>query len=93
MISVASNIMPVEIKRMTMYALRGNFPEAAKLHLELFPLIKALFMDGNPGGIKYAMKLVGRDSGELRSPLVEANEATRVAIEQQLEKHALEHAA
>ena len=92
-VSVASNVKPVEIKRMTMFALRGNFPDAAKLHHELFPLIKSLFLDGNPSGVKYAMKLLGRDSGELRQPLVEASEAARVAIEQQLEKLALEHAA
>ena len=92
-VSVASNVKPVEVKRMTMYALRGNFADAAKLHHELFPLIKALFADGNPAGVKCAMKLLGRDSGEMRQPLVEASEAARVAIEQQLEKLALEHAA
>jgi 4-hydroxy-tetrahydrodipicolinate synthase len=92
-VSVASNVKPVEVKRMTMFALRGNFADAAKLHHELFPLIKALFMDGNPAGVKHAMKLLGRDSGEMRQPLVEASEAARVAIEQQLEKLALEHAA
>jgi 4-hydroxy-tetrahydrodipicolinate synthase len=92
-VSVASNVKPVEIKRMTMFALRGNFPDAARVHHELFPLIKSLFLDGNPSGVKYAMKLLGRDSGELRQPLVEASEAARVAIEQQLEKLALEHAA
>ena len=92
-VSVASNVKPVEIKRMTMFALRGNFPDAAKLHHELFPLITSLFLDGNPSGVKYAMKLLGRDSGELRQPLVEASEPARVAIEQQLEKLALEHAA
>jgi len=92
-VSVASNVKPVEIKRMTMFALRGNFPDAAKLHHELFPLIKSLFLDGNPSGVKYAMKLLGCDSGELRQPRVEASEAARVAIEQQLEKLALEHAA
>src|SRR5688500_1838656 len=92
-VSVASNVKPVEIKRMTMFALRGNFPDAAKLHHELFPLITSLFLDGNPSGVKYAMKLLGCDSGELRQPRVEASEAARVAIEQQLEKLALEHAA
>ena len=92
-VSVASNVKPVEVKRMTMYALRGNFAEAAKVHHELFPLIKALFAEGNPAGVKCAMKLLGRDSGEMRQPLAEASEAARVAIEQQLEKLALEHAA
>ena len=79
-VSVASNVRPVEIKRMTMYALRGNFPEAAKVHHELFPLIKSLFLDGNPAGIKYAMKLSGRDTGDVRLPLWEASEATQQLI-------------
>ena len=59
---------------------------AAAIHRRLFPLIKALFLDGNPAGIKHAMKLAGRDTGELRLPLWEANEATRKAIEEQVRK-------
>jgi len=43
------------------------------VHHEIFPLIKTLFLDGNPVGIKYAMKLAGMDSGEMRLPLWEAN--------------------
>jgi 4-hydroxy-tetrahydrodipicolinate synthase len=92
-ISVATNIVPAEIKRMTQQAFRGDFDQAARVHHDLLGLIKSLFLDGNPSGIKYAMKLLGRDSGELRLPLVEANESTRIAIEQQLEKLALAHAA
>jgi len=83
-ISVASNIIPREIKQLTQLAATGKYTEAATLHKKLFPLIKSLFLDGNPVGIKYAMKLVARDSGELRLPLVEANDATKKAIEEQV---------
>ena len=44
-------------------------------------MIKTLFLDGNPVGIKYAMKLAGLDTGELRLPLWEASDATKKAIE------------
>ena len=80
-ISVASNLLPREIKAMTKLALAGNFAEAANLHHRLFPLIKTLFLDGNPAGIKHAMKVAGLDSGELRLPLWEASETTRGTIE------------
>ena len=85
-ISVASNLLPAQIKQMTKLALAGNFAEAATIHHKLFPLIKSLFLDGNPAGIKHAMKLAGRDTGEMRLPLWEANDATRKAIEEQARK-------
>ena len=67
---------------MTKQCLEGRYAEAAKLHKRLFPLVKAIFLDGNPAGIKHAMKVAGMDSGELRLPLWEANEATKRAIEE-----------
>jgi 4-hydroxy-tetrahydrodipicolinate synthase len=80
-ISVASNLLPAQIKKMVALAAGGNFSEAAIIHRRLFPLIKSLFIDGNPVGVKYAMKVAGRDTGELRLPLWEASEATKSIIE------------
>ena len=85
-ISVASNIIPAQIKAITQAALAGNFAAAAEIHVKLFPFIKSLFIDGNPVGIKHAMKAVGMDSGELRLPLWEASDATKKLIEQELQK-------
>jgi 4-hydroxy-tetrahydrodipicolinate synthase len=80
-ISVISNLLPDKVKQMVKYAQDGNFAEARAIHYQLFPLIKAIFLDGNPVGIKYAMKVAGMDSGELRLPLWEASEATKKQIE------------
>jgi 4-hydroxy-tetrahydrodipicolinate synthase len=80
-VSVASNLIPSQIKRMTQLAATGNFAEAAAVHRRLFPFIKALFLDGNPVGIKYAMKVAGTDTGELRLPLWEASDPTKQTIE------------
>jgi 4-hydroxy-tetrahydrodipicolinate synthase len=85
-ISVASNLIPDQIKAITKNALEGKFADAAKIHHRLFPLIKSLFLDGNPVGIKYAMKLAGLDTGDLRLPLWEANDATKKAIEEQVKR-------
>src|SRR5438874_8712977 len=85
-ISVASNLVPSRIKEMVKQASEGNFKRAAEIHHRLFPLIKTLFLDGNPVGIKYAMKLAGLDSGELRLPLWEASDATKKQIEEQVRK-------
>ena len=79
-ISVASNLVPTKVKALTQLALTGNFSQAREVHHELFGLIKTLFLDGNPAGIKHAMKLAGTDSGEMRLPLWEANESTQQAI-------------
>ena len=85
-ISVASNLIPGEIKKLTTAAAAGDFAAAAKQHHRLFPLVKSLFLDGNPVGVKYAMTLLGLNGGELRLPLWEASEATKQAIRAEVEK-------
>ena len=83
-ISVVSNLLPQQIKHLTKLALDGHFTEARGIHHKLFGLTKALFTEGNPVGIKHAMKLANLDTGELRLPLVEATEATKAQIAAQL---------
>lgn len=80
-ISVLSNLMPAAVKSITKNCLDGNFAAAAATHHRLFPLVKSLFLDGNPVGVKHAMKVAGLDSGQLRLPLWEASEATKKTIE------------
>ena len=79
-ISVLSNLIPADIKKLTKAALAGDFKTAADHHHRLFPLMRALFLDGNPVGIKFAMRHAGRDTGQLRLPLWEASDATKKQI-------------
>lgn len=81
-ISVMANIVPAQTKAMVAAALKGDFAAARTVHHQLFPLIRSLFIDGNPVGVKYAMKLAGRDTGELRLPLWEAGDSTKKLIEE-----------
>ena len=79
-ISVLSNVLPKQVSEVCRLALAGDFAGARAIHHEVFPLTRSLFLDGNPVGVKFAMQSLGRDTGELRLPLVEANESTRAAI-------------
>lgn len=68
-ISVLSNICPVETLAMTHAALDGDFDTAAALQLELLPLIDLLFCEVNPIPVKAAMACIGYDCGGCRLPL------------------------
>jgi 4-hydroxy-tetrahydrodipicolinate synthase len=85
-ISVLSNLIPGEIRKMVHLALEGRFKDASAIHHRLFPLMRAMFLDGNPVGIKWAMKVAGRDGGEMRLPLWEASEGTKKQISELMEK-------
>ena len=68
-ISVLSNICPVETLAMTHAALDGDFDTAAALQVELLPLIDLLFCEVNPIPVKAAMACIGYDCGGCRLPL------------------------
>lgn len=68
-ISVLSNILPVETQAMAKAALDGDFDTAADLQIKMLPLIELLFSEVNPIPVKAAMKLIGFDCGECRLPL------------------------
>lgn len=69
-ISVLSNVYPVETQAMAQAALAGNFDTAASLQCELMPLIDLLFCEVNPIPVKAAMKCIGYDCGDCRLPLI-----------------------
>lgn len=68
-VSVLSNIRPVETVAMAQAALAGDFDTAAALQCQLMPLIELLFSEVNPIPVKYAMRYAGFDCGSCRLPL------------------------
>lgn len=68
-ISVLSNLLPIETQAMAQAALDGDFDTAADLQIRMLPLIELLFCEVNPIPVKAAMKLIGYDCGECRLPL------------------------
>ena len=83
-ISVLSNIAPVETQAMAMAALDGDFDTAAALQLKLLPLIDSLFCEVNPIPVKAAMKMIGYDCGGCRLPLTSISEENFTKLKQVL---------
>ncbi len=68
-ISVLSNVLPMETQAMAQAALAGDFDTAASLQCSMLPLIDMLFAEVNPIPVKAAMALLGYDCGKCRLPL------------------------
>ena len=70
-ISVLSNVAPVETRMMIEAALDGDFDTAGAMQCSLLELIELLFSEVNPIPVKAAMKMIGFDCGSCRLPLTD----------------------
>ncbi|MDR1484534.1 MAG: 4-hydroxy-tetrahydrodipicolinate synthase [Planctomycetaceae bacterium] len=69
-ISVVGNIVPDEIIKLCKTFDNGDIKTAKEIHYKIFKLCRnMLTLSTNPIPIKTAMKILGRDTGELRLPL------------------------
>lgn len=75
-VSVASNIAPVNMASLCEHALAGRYAEALENHRELSPLFAALFVETNPIPAKAALEILGLASHEVRLPLTPASQST-----------------
>lgn len=85
-ISVAANIVPDKMSGMVNAALKGDYETARKIHFEIAPLIRALFLETNPIPVKKAAELVGLASGNLRLPLAPISDANQAKLVNELRK-------
>jgi 4-hydroxy-tetrahydrodipicolinate synthase len=69
-ISVVSNIAPAMMSDLCKAYFAGDMATAQKLHYEMQPLNRAMFLETNPIPVKTALHLMGRMGPELRLPLV-----------------------
>ncbi|OKH40794.1 4-hydroxy-tetrahydrodipicolinate synthase [[Phormidium ambiguum] IAM M-71] len=88
-VSVASHLVGNQIQQMVQAFEAGNTSEALKIHLQLFPLFKTLFITTNPILVKTALKLKGWDIGSVRSPLCEPSNEEVQKLKAVLEKLSL----
>ena len=72
-ISVLANALPKPIVSLFQHVKNGNLNEAYKLNHHLMDIIKLLFEEGNPVGIKCLMELMGICKKNVRLPLVSAS--------------------
>jgi len=85
-ISVTANVAPKLCSDFQKAMREKQWDEAVKLQDRLYPLHAALFSDASPGPTKYALsRLKNGFPNDLRLPLVEANEASKRAVDAALE--------
>jgi 4-hydroxy-tetrahydrodipicolinate synthase len=79
-ISVTSNVAPRLCAEFQEASLTGDRDRAIELQDRLMPLHRALFIEPNPAGPKYALSRLGRLENVVRSPMVtvEAETASRI---------------
>lgn len=68
-ISVLSNLYPLQTQAMCDAALSGDFKTASNIQCQFLPLIDSLFSEVNPIPVKAAMNELGYDCGGCRLPL------------------------
>ena len=89
-VSVVGNIMPRELIQLCGAFVAGDVRKACQLHHRLFPLCRDMLgLATNPIPIKAAMKLLGRDSGELRLPMTPLDEASEAKLRRTLGAYGL----
>ena len=86
-ISVTANIAPKLCSDMQKYSKSKNnneLNEAERIDQMLQPLHKTLFIESNPGPVKYAAKLLGLCDDEIRLPLVKIKKETQEEVKKAL---------
>src|SRR5438270_5460019 len=84
-VSVAGNIVPRDVKALLQAFEAGEWTEALRWHRKLFPLCRDLLGAAtNPIPIKTAMRLLGRNTGELRLPMCPMDAAAETKLRQTL---------
>jgi 4-hydroxy-tetrahydrodipicolinate synthase len=81
-VSVASHLVGDRIREMIELIQTGDVPSARKIHDDLMPLFKGLFVTSNPIPVKVALEIAGRPVGPPRLPLVPATTEERAKVQQ-----------
>ncbi len=85
-ISVIANALPEKLSQLIHLANDKKFTESKEVHHELLNLIKLLFKEGNPVGVKALMEIMGKTTSTVRLPLYPASDDLKKEIETELKK-------
>jgi len=89
-IGVVTHLVGKQVRKMMELVLDNNVQEAAVIHRHLVPLVNALFIQPNPGPVKYALNRVGMRVGAPRLPLLPPDEKTGAAIMEVVKKYTID---
>lgn len=79
-ISVLSNVLPGEVRKLCDSIAAGDMAEACTQHLKLMPLFKGMFVETNPIPVKAAMAMAGLCREDVRLPMVTLSEQYRPGL-------------
>lgn len=85
-ISVVGQAFPKIFSEMVRQCLAGNFESARQLHFKLNDITDMLFAEGNPGGIKFALEVLGICQSNLRLPLVPISDSLKEKLKTAIEQ-------
>lgn len=85
-ISVMANACPLLFSDMVRNALHGEWAKASKTHYQLLDLMKLIFADGSPGGIKVLLEAMGLCRNQVRLPLASVSDDVHGRLLQALKK-------
>lgn len=71
-------------------ALNNEWSAARKIHYKLLEIMEQLFADGNPGGIKAALKILGRCEDTMRLPLCNINVSVYMKLENMISEYSFD---
>ena len=80
-ISVTANVAPAQCAEIQAASLEGDYARALELSDRLMPLHLAIFQEPGVVGVKYAMSQLGLCTPQVRSPMMEATQKTKAAID------------
>lgn len=88
-ISVTANIAPKLCSDFQNACLAGDFAKALEIQDRLMPVHDAMFVESNPGPVKYAAWRLGLCEADTRLPLAPISDATRKVVDEALERAGL----
>jgi 4-hydroxy-tetrahydrodipicolinate synthase len=88
-ISTVANIAPADVAGLYDAFKEGDLEKAKKLHHQLLPLIRGMFLETNPIPVKTALGLMGKISGKLRLPLSPMSESNLGKLKKIMEDYKL----
>ena len=89
-ISVLSNVIPAEVKKLCNLIREGKMAEAIALNDKFLPVANACFVEVNPIPVKEAMNILGFDAGKPRAPLTVIEDANREKLLNAMKNFGLE---
>ncbi|MFX1390974.1 MAG: 4-hydroxy-tetrahydrodipicolinate synthase [Promethearchaeota archaeon] len=85
-ISVASNIIPSKMVEFTNLMFNDEWNKARNMQLELYDLFKVLFIETNPGPVKFAAQIMNLMNARMRMPMTPPLETNKIKIREVLKK-------